>query len=81
MIGLSVLILFQLEIKCYFLATLQHQVINFYTPFNLTIYVFLEYMAAMIEMETYLEEIWGVKPRTARGYATIIVCAKVCIKG
>ena len=35
-------------------------------------------MAAMIEMETYLEEIWGVKPRTARGYATIIVCAKVC---
>ena len=36
-------------------------------------------MAAMIEMETHLEEIWGVKPRTARGYATIIVCAKVLI--
>ena len=27
-----------------------------------------------------LEEIWGVKPRTARGYATIIVCAKVDIR-
>ena len=27
-------------------------------------------------MEVFLEEKWGVKNRTARGYAIIIVCAK-----
>ena len=28
-------------------------------------------------MAVHLEEIWGVKPRTSRGYATIILYAKV----
>ena len=28
------------------------------------------------EMEVLLEDTWGVKDRTARGYATIVMCAK-----
>ena len=44
-----------------------------------TINIFLiktGYAVALREMEMLLEEGWGVKNRTASGYATIIVCAK-----
>ena len=38
---------------------------------------FAEFATSLRIIEVELEEIWGVKNRTARGYATIIVCAKV----
>jgi hypothetical protein len=40
-------------------------------------YLLLEYASSLTTLAVNLEETWGVKPRTARGYATIIICAKV----
>ena len=39
----------------------------------------VEFASSLRWMEVFLEEKWGVKNRTARGYGIIIVCAKVQI--